>query len=86
MKKLALILAIVFVCLAFCACGKTFSTKVFDENGIYAEYSSLSAEEQEKFLSEAEEEGYALGMDNEGRITLKKDGKTYVLGESKAAK
>ncbi len=86
MKKLALILTIMIMCLAFCACGKTFSTKVFDENGIYAEYSSLSVEDQEKFLAEAVEEGYTIGMDNEGRVILKKDGKTFVLGESKTAK
>lgn len=85
MKKLASVLAILIMCLAFCGCGKTFSTKVFDENGIYADYSNLSVEEQEKFLAEAVEEGYSIGMDNEGRVTLRKDGKTYVLGESKFA-
>ncbi|MBR5273373.1 MAG: hypothetical protein IKU25_08310 [Clostridia bacterium] len=83
MKKLALIMAIVFLCLAFCACGKTFSTKVFDENGIYEQYDELSAQDKEKFLFEAAEEGYVVGIDGEGRITLTKDGKTYALGTSK---
>ena len=84
MKKLALIMAVVMLCLSLCACGRVFSTRVFDENGIYADYDNLSTEDKEEFLFQAQEEGYTLGIDREGRLTLHKDGKTYVLGTGNA--
>lgn len=83
MKKIAIIALIGAMCLTLCACGKTFSEKLFEGDGIYQEYDGLSDEAKEKFLSEATEDGYAVGFDAEGRITLSKDGKTLVLGESK---
>ena len=85
MKRIALILTILLMCISLCACGNGFSTDVFDENGIYAQFDTLSAEDKEEFLAQAQEAGYALGIDREGRITLQKDGKTFVLGTGSAA-
>lgn len=83
MKKLVALALAFVMCLALCACGKMFSEKLFDGDGIYQEYDSLPDEEKEQFLNEATKDGYAVGFDSEGRITLTKDGKTFVLGESK---
>ena len=83
MKKIMLILLTLVMCFAFCACGKGFSEKLFEGDGIYQEFDSLPESEREQFLSEAVREGYTVGFDAEGRITLVKDGKTLVLGESR---
>lgn len=82
MKKIAIIALVGVLCFMLCACGKTFSEKLFEGDGIYQEFDVISPEEREQFLKEAAEEGYTVGFDNEGRLTLKKDGKTLVLGES----
>ena len=83
MKKIAILVLVCIMCLGLCACGKVFSEKLFDGDGIYQEYDSLSEDAKEQLLTEATEDGYMIGFDSEGRITLKKDGKTFVLGESK---
>ena len=83
MKKIGIIVLTVVLCFAFGSCGKGFSKKHFEDDGIYQEYDSLSKEEQEQFLHEAEREGYVMGFDSEGRIILTKDGETLVLGESR---
>lgn len=83
MKKMGIIFLAVAFCFMLCACGKGFSERRFKGDGIYQEYDQLTKEEQEQFLSEAVQKGYNLGIDDEGRVTLTKDGKTYILGESK---
>lgn len=83
MKKIMLILLALVMCFALCSCGKGFSEKLFEGDGIYQEFDTLPESEREQFLSEAVKEGYTLGFDIEGRITLVKDGKTLVLGESR---
>ena len=83
MKKMGIIFLAFVLCFILCSCGKGFSKKHFEGDGIYQEYDSLSSEEQEQFLSEATKEGYAVGFDSEGRIILTKDGETLVLGESR---
>lgn len=85
MKKITSILLVLVMCLALCSCGKLFSESLFEGDGIYQEFDSLPESEREEFLSQAAEEGYTVGFDTEGRITLKKDGKTLVLGESRTA-
>ncbi len=83
MKKIILIALLIVLSISLCACGKLFSEKLFDGDGIYQEYDALSDSEKEQFMNEATEDGYTVGFDTEGRITLIKDGKTLVLGESK---
>lgn len=83
MKKIAIIALIGVMCLSLCACGKVFSEKLFEGDGIYQEFDGLSEETRERLISEATKDGYTLGFDTEGRLTLSKDGKTFVLGESK---
>lgn len=83
MKKMGIIFLTIAFCFMLCACGKGFSERLFKDDGIYQEYDQLSKEEQEEFLSDAAREGYVVGFDIEGRLTLTKDGKTLVLGESK---
>ena len=61
-----------------------WSRDLFNSNGIYANYDELSAEDKEKFLSEAQGEGYSLGMSEDGRVTLEKDGDTLILGRSQS--
>jgi len=77
------VLLSIVMSLTLCACGKGFSEKLFEGDGIYQEFDSLPENEREEFLSEAVKEGYTVGFDEEGRITLAKDGKTLVLGESR---
>lgn len=83
MKKIMSILLMIVMCLVLCSCGKVFSEKLFEGDGIYQEFDSLPESEREQLLSEAVKEGYTVGFDAEGRITLIKDGKTLVLGESR---
>lgn len=85
MKKIIIAILALVMCLALCGCGKAFSEKLFEGDGIYQEFDSLPESEREMILSEAVEDGYALGFDVEGRITLTKDGKCFVLGESRTA-
>ena len=85
MKKIIAILLALVTCFSLCACGKLFSENLFEGDGIYQEFDSLPESQREQLLSEAAAEGYAIGFDHEGRITLKKDGKTFVLGESRTA-
>ena len=83
MKKIIFIVLTIALSVSLCACGKLFSEKLFKGDGIYQEYDSLSDSEKEQFMNEATQDGYTVGFDAEGRITLIKDGKTLVLGHSK---
>jgi hypothetical protein len=92
MKKIIIMLMAIVMCFSLCACdlsdlfgGKGFSESHFEGDGIYQEYDDLTEEEREQYLSEAVEQGYSVGFDAEGRITLTKDGKTLVLGRSRLA-
>ena len=59
-----------------------FDLSLFNINGIYAGYDDLTKEEQEQFLVDAANNGFAIGIDKSGRLTLTKDEKTYFLGKS----
>lgn len=92
MKKIIIMLMAIAMCLSLCACdlsdlfnSKGFSEDLFEGDGIYQEYDDLTEEDREQFLTEATQEGYTVGFDVEGRITLTKDGNTLVLGRSRLA-
>ena len=88
-KSMLIITAFAFAALLAVGCAKgtdnksSFDLSLFNAKGIYSGYDDLSKEEQEKFLVDAANEGYQVGIDEAGRLTLSKDNKTYVLGKSK---
>ena len=57
-----------------------WSKELFNQNGIYAAYDDLSGEEKENLLAQAQQEGYTIGLSEDGRITLTKDDEILTLG------